>query len=147
MAKVLGQGAAAAMVLALSILPARAGDLPASSPQAQEMMKVYFTNARTCHGPTWDCQTYFQPDGTYVRFSFRSVGTPEDPQGLHGQEGKWWAREEDGVLKLCRQAASETKANCGVEKGKKVGDTWSMLHTSGPDKGMTEVWTVTEGRH
>lgn len=137
----------AAALVAASAFPALAEDLPAASPQAQAMMKVYFGNTRTCHGPTWDCQTYFYPDGSYLKFSWRSKATPEETIGLHGEEGKWWARQEDGVLKLCRQANDATKPNCGVEKGQKIGDTWSMLHTTGADTGATEVWHVLEGRH
>jgi hypothetical protein len=132
---------------ALGATPVLATDYQANTPEAQKMMKIYFTATRICKEEgKFECHTWVNPDGTFLRFSWDSRPDAGALSGVTGVEGTWFMREDGGKWAWCRTFPG-AKPNCEEEPaGRKVGDTWSRYHNSGSLKGTTEYFSIVEGR-
>ena len=135
------------------LLAASSPVLAATPEQAQELMRVYFTNTLICKIPgLFECHVYFYPDGRMVQFSYdvrtgqNAMDLDNNMNGLVGLPGKWTVEGEPGAFKLCRQLGAVKAPRCGLEAPKKVGDTWLMVHKQGPLAGLTETFTIVAGR-
>lgn len=130
----------------LAATPALAADYAANTPEAQKLMKIYFTSTRVCKEEgKFECHTWVNPDGTFIRFSWDGRPDAGALSGVVGLEGKWFVREDKGVWQWCRIFPG-AKPQCEEEPGRKVGDTWTKYHDSGPMKGDTEHYAIVEGR-
>ena len=135
-----------AAAIATLTSPAFATDYAANTPEAQKLMKIYFTSTRICKAEgKFECHTWVNPDGTFLRFSWDGRPDAGPLAGVTGTEGTWFVREEGGKWSWCRTFPG-AKPNCEEEPARKVGDTWSRYHDSGAMKGITEVFSIVEGR-
>ncbi len=132
---------------AAAATPAFATDYAANTPEAQKWMKIYFNATRICkEDGKFECHTWVNPDGTFIRFSWDGRPDAGALAGVVGQEGTWFMREENGTWSWCRIFPG-AKPNCEEEPvGRKVGDTWSRYHDTGALKGTTEYFSIVEGR-
>jgi hypothetical protein len=127
--------------------PAFATDYAAGTPEAQKLMNIYFTSTRICKEEgKFECHTWVNPNGTFLRFSWDGRPDAGALAGVTGTEGTWFVREDGGKWSWCRVFPG-AKPNCEDEPGRKVGDTWSMYHAQGSLKGTTEYFSIVAGRH
>src|SRR5262249_13800859 len=113
----------AAMAFAGLASPALA--MPASAPEAQELMQGYFGNTRICRMDGYfECHMWLNKDGTYILFYFNSEKmakeTPDPRKGFQVIRGHWTIQGTKGNYKLCRIAEDdknqEPKPTCGGEE-------------------------------
>ena len=132
-------------ILAVTLATVAAGPLQA----AEDPLANYYANTvLSANQPLYQIRLWFYPDGTFKQFkASHETGEPH----VAGWEGTYTVQGNQVCMKynptVSPAAMPPPTPGCSTFEPRKLGEVWTKTYDSGPYKGTTETFILSEGHN